>query len=243
MNAQYLFDSAEPGEGISYSVRESPRARHVRLRVSFREGLVVVVPRGFDTRLVPGIVRERLPWIRRALEKTAVEEPPGAGTPGLLRLQSVGEEWTVLRKSATGARSVLRERPGRVVEIRSLRDDPAASRDLLLSWVRRKASAELLPRLAARAEAYGFRYGRGAVRHQKTRWGSCSAKGTISLNMKLLFLPPELVDYILLHELCHTVHMDHSRCFWALVERHMSDFRERDRAMKEAFRHVPRFAL
>lgn len=242
MNARYLFDGAESGEGIPYSVRESSRAKHVRLRVSFREGLVVVVPGGFDTRLVPGIVRERLPWIRKALEKTAVAELPGADIPGLLCLQSIGEEWTVLRKSATGARSVLRERPGRIVEIRPLRDDPVTVRDLLLFWVKRKATAELLPRLAARAEAYGFRYGRGTIRHQKTRWGSCSAKGTISLNMKLLFLPSELVDYILLHELCHTVHMDHSRRFWALVERYMPDCRERNRAMKDAVRYIPRFA-
>ena len=228
---------------IRYSIRTSPRAKHVRLRVSPHEGLVVVVPQGYDRRQVPGIVRGWLPWIRKALEKMPSVDPGKAMLPETLSLQSIGEEWAVFCENSTGKREFLTEKPGRVIEIHSFSDDHSASCDLLHAWVKRKAAIELLPMLDAAAERYGFTFNRGTIRFQKTRWGSCSAKGTISLNMKLLFLPPELVEYIMLHELCHTVHMNHSQYFWTLVERHMPDYRGRDRAVKNAFHHVPPFLL
>ncbi len=79
------------------------------------------------------------------------------------------------------------------------------------------------------------------VRGQKTRWGSCSSKGTISLNYKLLFLPSHLVRYIILHELCHTVHLNHSRDFWSFLSSFEPDCRMLSNEMKEAGQLVPRW--
>lgn len=106
----------------------------------------------------------------------------------------------------------------------------------------REARARLVPRVQALSLALGLAYRRVSLRCQKTRWGSCSRDGAISLNARLLFLPPELVEYVLIHELCHLAHLNHSKRFWALVARHCPDFRARDRRLRGMWAHVPRWA-
>jgi len=78
-----------------------------------------------------------------------------------------------------------------------------------------------------------------SIRGQKTRWGSCSSDQSISLNCKLLFLPSPVVRYVLIHELCHTVHMNHSAAFWALVGCFEPNYRQLDRNLRDARCDVP----
>lgn len=71
------------------------------------------------------------------------------------------------------------------------------------------------------------------VRDQKSRWGSCSSRGTLSFNYRLIFAPPKVLDYVVVHELCHLTHMDHSKNFWSMVERIMPDYRIYKNWLKE----------
>jgi predicted metal-dependent hydrolase len=84
---------------------------------------------------------------------------------------------------------------------------------------RAEAKRKLTRRVKHLAHRHGFTYGRVSIRNQRTRWGSCSSRGNISLNMKLSRLPEELMDYVILHELAHTRVKDHSQEFWALMDR------------------------
>ena len=81
------------------------------------------------------------------------------------------------------------------------------------------AGVMLPPRLEALAKKHGFRYSRCSVRDVQSRWGSCTSRGSINLNIHLVLLPDILIDYVLLHELCHTVEMNHSDRFWALLDK------------------------
>ena len=92
-----------------------------------------------------------------------------------------------------------------------------------VSELRRRAKAELPPRLAELASRYGFTYNRVAIKHNATNWGSCSSKGNINLNLSIMRLPRVLQDYVLLHELCHLRHQDHGHGFHLLLEHVLTD--------------------
>ena len=92
-------------------------------------------------------------------------------------------------------------------------------RKVVATALTRRAKEMLPPRLERLAKEKGFEYNRCTVRNVHSRWGSCNAQGNISLSIYLALLPDELIDYVLLHELCHTVEMNHSERFWALMDK------------------------
>ncbi|MGD1905096.1 MAG: M48 family metallopeptidase [Leptolyngbyaceae cyanobacterium] len=226
-----------------YQVRESARARHVSLKVSFQGTVEVVVPTGFDPREIPEILDRRRSWITRTLKRIEHQRqalPPEHQEvcPTTLELRSRTETWTV-DYSPTAQGSVTLTQSGPQVLALSGADDPETHRDLLRGWLQRKARAEFQPWLQDLSQKCDLAYSRLSVRGQTSRWGSCSSQQSISLNYKLLFLPPHLVNYVLIHELCHTVHMNHSKAFWALVARYCPTS-DRDRAdLKQAWQYVP----
>ena len=102
-----------------------------------------------------------------------------------------------------------------------------------LNRLHREARKDLLPRIDAYAARLGVSFGRVSIRAQKTRWGSCSSEGNLNFNCLLILLPPEIRDYVVVHELCHRMEMNHSPRFWALVEQVLPDYRERKRLLRE----------
>ena len=99
---------------------------------------------------------------------------------------------------------------------------------------RAAAAAKLRGRLRQLADRYHFKYKRVFIRNQRTRWGSCSHHNNISLNVKLVMLPTELMDYVILHELVHTRVHDHSRRFWAELDRYVGDARTLSRLVRQS---------
>lgn len=98
----------------------------------------------------------------------------------------------------------------------------------------RNAARALFERRAAYyCRLTGGRYTSLTVRDQKTRWGSCSSRGTLSFNYRLVFAPPEVLDYVVVHELCHLTHMNHSRDFWRMVESVMPDYKIQKRWLRD----------
>ena len=98
---------------------------------------------------------------------------------------------------------------------------------------RAEARKKLVNRLNELSEKYGFHYNKVTIRNQKTRWGSCSSKNNISLNMKLVRLPDEMIDYVLLHELIHTRIKNHSHAFWMELNKLVGDAKEMSKKMNE----------
>ena len=99
-------------------------------------------------------------------------------------------------------------------------------------FYRRAARAEIAPRLDAATARAGTTYTGLTIRGQKTRWASCSAKGAMSFNWRLLLAPPEILDYVVEHEVCHLEVMDHSPRFWRLLTSRVPDWRARSAWLK-----------
>ena len=229
-----------PMSRTEFQLRISNRARRMRIDVSVQRGVVVVVPEGTPDDTVRRFVDDKRGWIDRARDRVAREaglhdRDETADIPARLKLRALGTTYEV---------DVHGEgRPGVVctgshVRVRGTADAPAI-RARLVAWLKRHARAHLPERLAQLAHQHDFDYQRVAIRGQRTRWASCSGRGTISLNYKLLFLPPNLVDHVLLHELAHTRHLDHSHGFWRLLERIDPEFRTHHEALARAQQWLP----
>jgi predicted metal-dependent hydrolase len=199
---------------IPYAVRRSARARRVRVTVAPERGVEVVLPDRAPAREAAEAVRELRPWIERRLAEHDAARDALAVPAG--RVPYLGDV-LLLR---TEPRRTRAHRRGDVLLV------PAADSGAALErWYRRAARAEIAPRLDAAAAALGARYERLTIRSQRTRWGSCSATGAMSFNWRLLLGPEEVLDYVVWHEACHLEVLDHSRRFWALLERHCPGYR------------------
>ncbi len=228
---------------IDYTVRRSPRARHVWLRFDREGRLTVVIPRRFDARRVPGIVESHAGWIERTrgrVEKrrrTLQAEPPSR-LPETLCLAALQREWSVEYRATPTTRMMVREQGDGLVVTGPVHELDRC-REALLRWLRRQGHAYFSELTAQLASENGFVPGKVIVRAQRTRWASCSRRGTLSLNVRLLFIAPELARHVLIHELCHTKHMDHSRRFWACVARHDPEWQEHRRRLRRAWHSAP----
>ena len=228
-----------------YSVEESLRAKCVRVKVSLYDArVVVVVPRGFDRSEIPQILREKQSWIERTQRKvneqrTLAGTNGGSHRPDNMLLRAIDEEWGVEYDPAPRRGLSLREHGEATLLLRGEVDDPVLYRHALQLWVRDKARLHLVPWLERVSREQELPASRLTVRAQRSRWGSCSRQRAISINQKLLFLPPALVRYVFIHELCHMVHFDHSPAFWRLVTQREPRGRALDDELGVAWRYVP----
>ena len=232
---------------VAYRIRESPRARRVGLRVSLQHGLEVVLPRGCDPAMVPGLLQRKQRWIRAALDRVEAHRrlfgpPQPWRLPDRIELPALGRVWRVDAVETASRRVTVRSAGAEGLRIVGRIANEKACRAALARWLSCRAREHLPERLRAVSQRTGLHCERVSVRRQKTRWGSCSRHKTISLNAKLLLLPPELADYILIHELCHLAEMNHSRRFWALVAGHCPGYRSANRQLREMWKHLPLWA-
>jgi len=149
------------------------------------------------------------------------------------------EETIAVRYERKSIASVRGRRSDGALVLRGNVDAETECRKGLKRWLSNVARDRLGSWLQGLAATTGLSYQRLQVRAQRTCWGSHSSSGTISLNYCLLFLRPELVRYLLIHELSHSRHMNHSRRFWALVEHYEPDYRALDRELGRAWSEIP----
>ncbi len=226
----------QPAQPVA-QVRHSQRARRVAVRITAAGRVELVVPRGVSERRARLFLESRAEWVRHHVERRLALAPPvTAFPPERINLQLLGETWPVFQAGGNGALR-LRE-VGTVLELRGSGTREQQRRSLL-RWLVRRAELSLRPMLEALALQHGFEFSSLRVRSQRTRWGSCSSRGVISLNLALLFQPLDVVRYLLCHELAHTRHMNHSARFWRCVEDCEPRYRELDAALCTGWRHVP----
>ena len=200
---------------LPYSIRRSTRARRVRVTVDGAGEVVVTLPKKAAERRAAEAVKELRPWIdrRRAALMNAAQEV--AREPGTLPY--LGSDLRVVAEPG-------RERVHRRGDV--LLVPPGDARDAIERYYRRRARAEIAPRLDAATARAGSAYKGLTIRGQRTRWASCSSGGAMSFNWRLLLAPEAVLDYVIEHEVCHLEVMDHSPGFWALLESRVPGWRE-----------------
>jgi predicted metal-dependent hydrolase len=222
----------------------SQKARHVRFQVTSQRGLEVVIPKRFDPTKVAALVAKNRQWIDRAIAKVLLLQEsridPGPWQiPSKISFLAVDTEWTVVARETSARLISIRECENHQVSLSGPIHDLVHCRLALGRWLTRRAEIYLVSWLSRVSQETGLAYTGVTIKQQKTRWGSCSYRKTISLNARLLFLPPDAVHYILVHELCHTKHLNHSARFWHLVESYLPNFRETDKMLKKADQYLP----
>lgn len=237
MSAQLqLFESRSAAD--RWTVRVSRRARRLSIRVYPGGRVEVVVPPGASPVTVQKFVGTHRQWIHRRIADLSTAAAIDS-RPESIELPAIGRHYAVEYEHAAGSTARLRIADGDVIVVSGPLHSDRVITAALRDWLTGLAHEQLGPELARVAEEGGFRYARAQIRRQRTRWGSCSASGTISLNVCLLFLRPQVVRYLLVHELCHTRHMNHSAGFWSLVESLEPGYRELDRELLRGWQSVP----
>lgn len=233
-------ESAEPGQAPGFSVRESGRAKRLSIKVFPRGRVEVVVPRRTRPFEVEAFVSENQEWIERARASFAEDHPPQTfELPNLIHLPAIDTITRVRYVRRSNAKSVRYSHKHGVLTLRGQTGDDKHCVDAIRRWLSATAKREFAPRLKALSVLTESPYAKMHVRAQRSCWGSRSCSGTISLNLCLLFLAPELLRYLLIHELCHGRHMNHSKRFWKRVACFEPECRSRDRALTESWRQVP----
>lgn len=230
------------GDDVQYLVRRSARAKRLILKVDAWGGVAVVVPHGVHEDAVTLFVAKNRDWLQQARQRVVagrVAPASGSVCPEEIVLPALGESWTVGVQAGAGNRCKV---DGHQQRLYLTCGDDGAVRPLLQNWLQRHAVNALVPWLQEVSVEIGIDYSAAGVRSQKTRWGSCSRRGHISLNRNLLFLSPDVVRYLLVHELCHIRHPNHSARYWSLVRHFMPDYPVYDRILRRGWEHVPRWA-
>jgi hypothetical protein len=230
--------SAE-ADGSAWQVRVSERARRLSIRVHAGGKVEIVVPRWARAGAVERFVRRHSGWVERKIAELSAGSPAlRAPLPHSIAFTATGESLAVVTRPAGGHPEVSELAPGRIEisgDLARLRDAQRA----LQTWLIGRARATLVPWLEGVAGETGLVFELAQIRRQRSRWGSCSRRGTVSLNCCLMFQRREVVRYLLVHELSHTRHMNHSRRFWQLVERFEPAHRALDRELLHGWQNVP----
>jgi hypothetical protein len=227
----------EVNKSFDYSLRVSRRARYAKLQIKPYGGLEVVIPVRFPKKAVPQLLNKHAEWIEKQLAKQQ-NHINAAVLPSEIYLAINNSCIDVVNESHDRQKS-LNLHDFLVVN----KGDYQQSVKQLRQWIRKQAWILLPPLLEQLSRNTGLNYKKISIRSQKTRWGSCSSSGTISLNDQLLFVDRASAEYLMVHELCHRRHMNHSPKFWQLVEYHCPDYREHEAALTRAKAEIPEWIL
>ena len=225
-----------PDASLAYGIRESSRRRTLSLELRADGSLTVATPHGLSLTTIRAFVASRRAWIDAKRALLARPAPPRVLHEHGARLPYLGTELALNISIAPRRRAACRCESGSLV----LKvPNNTAIRPAIEAWYRRAAATHAAARLAHFAPQVGRAARKLVIRAQRSRWGSCSARGTISLNWRLMQAPPEILDYVVVHELCHLLVPNHSPRFWAEVARVLPDWRRQRAQLRQFGRSLP----
>jgi predicted metal-dependent hydrolase len=220
----------------AYVVKKHKRARHVKLRATKKNGLVVTTPWRFPEHDIRAILESHKDWILQQLNLLRAQETDLL--PDEIRLHAANEYFCIRYLASTGKLSMM-ERPGQELVLFGDIANTGKVKAMLVRWLRERAAAFLSAKLQEVSFRIGLPFKKVTVRDQLTMWGSCTREKSISLSYRLIFLPWELVEHVMIHELSHTVHLNHSAKFWSLVAKYDTNWQDNRRNMRKTNQYIP----
>ncbi len=210
-------------------IRKSAKARQLRIRVAPDGTLRASMPSYAPTFLLKRLLKTS----RNDIRKMLIDATPHHS---YVHGQQIGKSHTlIVQEGSPLAVKKVRQQLVLTLPSSDTLDSPAVKtllRAQVISILRIESKKHLPRRLEYLASTYGFNYNKVRFSHASSRWGSCSSAGTISLNIALMKLPFELIDYVLIHELAHTVEMNHSERFWRLVAQGDPAYKQHRKVLK-----------
>lgn len=196
-------------------VKKQGLAKNISLRIAPDGRLRVTMPTYAPLLTAKTVIKTSRLQIRKLLDQHQSQF-------SYTKDRQIGKSHSLIIRSTTGTTTVKTAGTRIIASINENEDIAAATnqqliRQKIVATLRKEAKSYLPRRLSFLAEEHGFSFKRTKITHASSRWGSCSSTGTISLNIGLMNLPFELIDYVIIHELCHTRHMNHSASFWREV--------------------------
>jgi predicted metal-dependent hydrolase len=226
-----------------YRLKKHPRAKQIRFKASLRRGLELIVPSHFNLKNIPALLDQNRPWIEEQLRQLQSQLLSREEIlPDKLEFAALEASWKI---HYLPSKSLLKlsSRPEQELVLMGRVEDKQACKRKLLKWIKDLAKVHLQTLLEQLSQELNLPYRKVSIRDQLTRWGSCSKTKAINLNYKLIFLPKPLVRHTLIHELCHTVHMNHSELFWQLVAKLDLNTEQNRRALRKANAYLPKWLL
>jgi predicted metal-dependent hydrolase len=221
------------GQVVTYVVKRSTRAKLVRFEIRQGTGLTVVIPKAFEMGQVSGLLEAKASWILgklarcHVLGRLAAKSELKSGD----RILYLGRDLVVLRAQGDGNPAGANlEHNTLHVGLRSASD---SLNTVVERWYRTQAARLIKGKAALYGALMGVTYDLLVIRGQKTRWGSCSRKGNLSFNWKLVMAPEPVLDYVVIHELAHLKEMNHTKKFWRLIDEHCPQWHQQRRWLKE----------
>jgi predicted metal-dependent hydrolase len=220
------------GHDVPYTINKSYLAKYARLEIRSADMLMVTIPRRYKIAYVDQFIKRKSKWIIKTLAKHSCTQP----TINFSNLSS-GDTIPYLGRNI---KLMLKPNKEKYIQMNiqedcvliGKRDDEIETAPFIEKWYRQQAHIVFKQKIEEFSRKLGIAYKRLCIRSQKTRWGSCSRLGTISLNWKLITLPEQIVDYVIIHELSHIKEMNHSRKFWALVADYCPQWQENRRWLR-----------
>ena len=224
----------------TYTIRRRNRAKRLRLNITVKDGLVVVVPNGFNEKEIPAILDSQANWITAGLAKVKITK--ALFRPTSINLPAIEETWNVTYFSTPSKQLAVHEDDYFSLVVSGESEDPYNISEALNSWMRQKAQEVFIPWVSQISQEHALPFNKVTIRRQKTRWGSCSSQKSLNLNQNLLFLPAPLVSYVMVHELAHTKHHNHAPAFWKYLNTLLPDSKRLQKETVGSYSQVPKWA-
>jgi predicted metal-dependent hydrolase len=218
------------GRPVNYTLKRSVKAKHVWLRVGIGTGLEVIAPAKMPLRDLDKVLEKKASWIQKHLVKAGSEEKTFGIKPlrDGSKIPYLGEDHHLRVLVNHGRASSVKLTGGEIV---AAVPDREALKSAILAWYKRMARKVILDKVERLAD--GRKVGVISIRDQKTRWGSCSPKGNLSFNWRLIMAPHKVIDYLVIHELTHLEHPNHSKRFWAKVAKRCPGYEQSEAWLKD----------